>query len=374
VPVPCEVTGTFGAVGDQDFYAFHAKKGEKVVVEVYGERQSGLIDPFLAGFDPAGKRVFSLDDSGRNIGQLRFTTNTRDPRWDLTAPATGEYAVQVRDLYFQQRGGPHFTYRLSIRHPRPDFRLVVVPAHETQPDATVVGRGGKNWMDVLAFRNDGLEGPIRIEAAGLPRGVTCAPVVIGPGKTSVPLVFQAAPDAPLGHAEIRVVGKAEVGGALVVRVARAGGLTWPTVNTPGIARMADSLVLAVREPAPFALAATPAKTEVKPGEKVPIRVRVDRAGDWAENVQVSGFDLPPNAQVALVNVAKNAREATAELTLPPNLRPGTYSFVLRGAGQSPRDYHGGARDPKKPRGANVRVVYPSDPITITVGASPGAKK
>ena len=52
-----------------------AKKGEKIVVEMFGERQSGLIDPFLAGFDPTGKRLFSGDDAGRNIGQLRFTTN-----------------------------------------------------------------------------------------------------------------------------------------------------------------------------------------------------------------------------------------------------------------------------------------------------------
>ena len=164
LPVPCEVTGTLAPAGDLDHYAFQAKKDEKLVIEVYGERQSGLIDPFLTGFDPTGKRIFSADDSGGNIGQIRFTTSTRDTRWDLTAPKDGEYVVQVRDLYYQQRGAPHFTYRLSVRRPEPDFRLVAVPVHETQPDATVVGRGGKHWMDVLAFRKDGFDGPIRVEA------------------------------------------------------------------------------------------------------------------------------------------------------------------------------------------------------------------
>ncbi len=140
---------------------------------------------------------------------MRFTTNTRDARWDFTAAADGEYFVQVRDLYFQQRGEPRFIYRLSVRRPTPDFRLIAVPTHDTQPDATVVGRGGKHWMDVLAFRKDGFDEPIRVEATNLPPGVTCDPVVIGPGKTSAPLVFQAAPEAPLGHAAMRDHGKGD---------------------------------------------------------------------------------------------------------------------------------------------------------------------
>jgi hypothetical protein len=370
VSVPGDVTGTFGRPGDLDWYAFSAKKGERIVVDVYGERQSGLVDPFLTGYDAKGKRIFSLDDSGRNIGQIRFTTTTHDPRWDFTAPADGEYFVQVRDLYYQQRGDVRCTYRLSIRRPRPDFRLIVVPVHDIQPDATVVRRGGNHWMDVLAFRNDDFNDPIRIEAADLPAGVTCVPVVIGPGKTSAPLVFHAAKDAPLGHAAIRVTGKATIDESEVVRLARGGGLTWPTVNTPGTARLADSIVLSVREQAPFTVTAVPAKTELTAGEKLPIAVQVERAAGWDENVQLSGFDLPPGATVALVSVAKGATRGQVELVLPPNLRPGTYTFTVNGAGQVSRDY-GRPSDPKKPRGANVRVVYPSNPITISV--SPAAR-
>ena len=242
-----DITGTFAPAGDLDFYAFSAKKGEKFVIETIGDRQwGGLVDPFLVGYNSLGKKLISVDDSGRNVGQLRFTTNTHDARWDFVAAADGEYFVQVRDSYYQQRGDARFVYRLSVRRPQPDFRLVVVPAAETQPDCTVARRGGNQWMDVLVFRNDGMDEPIRIEADQLPPGVTCEPVVIGPGKTSVPLVFHAAKDAPIGHAAIRVIGKSKISETELVRVARAGGLTWPTVNTPGIARLADSLVLAVR--------------------------------------------------------------------------------------------------------------------------------
>ena len=365
LPIPCDVTGTFSPVNDVDFYAFTAKKGEKIVVEIFGERQSGLVDPFLTGFDSKGKKIYSADDGGRNIGQIRFTTNTRDARWDFTAPADGEYYVQVRDLYFQQRGEPRFTYRLSVRRPTPDFRLVVVPTHDTQPDATVVGRGGKHWMDVLVFRDDGFDEPIHITATNLPPGVTCVPVVIGPGKTSAPLVFEAAAHAAIGHAAIRVLGKATIGEVEAVRVARGGGLTWQTTNTPGIARMGDSIVLSVRETRPFAVTATPAKTTVAPGDKLSITIKIDRAADWSEPVQLAGYDLPNNVTMALVNIAKEANEAKAEVVLPMNLRPGTYTFTVNGAGQVSRDYNR-PPDPKRVKGNNIRQVYPSNAITITV--------
>ena len=365
LPIPCDVTGTFAPVNDVDVFGFGAKKGERIVVEVFGERQSGQIDPTMAGFDAKGKRIFTLDDFNSNIGQLRFTTQTRDARWDFTAPANGDYFVQVRDLYFQQRGSGNFSYRLCMRRPRPDFRLVAVPVHDTQPHSTTVGRGSKNWLDVLVFRNDGFDEPIEIQATNLPPGVTCAPVEIGPGKTSVPLVFSAAPDAPLGHAEIHVLGKAKIEGKDVVRYARGGGLTWPTVNTPGVARMANSIVLAVRQPASFEVTATPGTISAKPGAKVKFEVALKRAAGWDGPVQLSGFDLPPNAKVALVNVAKDAKVGTVEVALPPNLKPGPYTFTINAAGQVPRDY-ALVQNGKKATAANVRATYPSNAITISV--------
>jgi hypothetical protein len=368
--VPCEVSGTFSPVGDKDYFAFTATKGQRLVVEVYGERQSGLVDPILAGFDAKGNRLTTGDDIGRNIGQLRFTTTTRDSRWDFNVPADGEYFVQVRDLYFQQRGEPRFTYRMSVRPLRPDFRLMAVPVAEVLPDATTIGQGANHWLDVLAFRNDGFEDPIEIEAVDLPPGVTCEKVTIGPGKTSVPLVFHAAPDAPLGEAEIRILGRATIDGAAVTRRARGGGLIWATVNTPGVARMTDTIVLAVRERAPFTLSAQAAKTSLAAGEKLAIQVGTSVAPDWSGEIQLSGFDLPDKATLPLVTVRKGSTSAQVELTLPPTLKPGPYTFTIHGSGQVPRNY-AIERDPSKPRGNNMRMVATSNPITITVVAPKG---
>jgi len=163
-------------VNDVDHYAFTAKKGEKVVVEIFGERQSGPGRSVPDGFDSAGKRIFSADDVGRTSARFASRRRRADARWDFTAPADGEYFVQVRDLYFQQRGEPRFTYRLSVRRPTPDFRLVVVPKHRHaagrdhgRPPAVSSG-----WT-VLAFRDDGFDEPIRVEATNLPPGGDLCP-------------------------------------------------------------------------------------------------------------------------------------------------------------------------------------------------------
>jgi hypothetical protein len=370
VTIPSDITGTFSPVNDLDYFKFAAKKNQKLVVEIFGERQSGLTDPMLSSFDEKGKRLTSGDDFGRNIGKLRFPTNTRDGRWDYTATADGMLTVQLRDLYHQQRGDARFTYRLSFREPQPSFRLIAVPTAEILPDSTVVRQGGKYWLDVLVNKEDGFDEPITVTAEDLPAGVTAEPVIIGPGKTSVPLVFQAAPDAPLDQKAIRIVGRAKLGEVELTNVARGGGLTWSTVNTPGISRLQDSIILSVREPAPFALQAEAKAKEVIAGEKLEITLKLTRAADWSDEVQLAGFDLPQNCTMALVNIEKGKNEAKVELAVAANTKPGKYTFTVNGSGQMARNYPL-ERDAKK-WDKNLRGVLPSNPLTIEI--LPAAKK
>jgi hypothetical protein len=287
------------------------------------------------------------------------------------APADGEYFVQVRDLYFQQRGEPRFTYRLNVRPLEPDFRLLAVPVAEVQPDATTVRRGGNHWLDVLVFRQDGFDEPIEVSADQLPEGVTCEPVTIGPGKTSVPLVFHAAASAPLGNREIRITGRAKLGDQEITRQARGGSLIWETVNTPGIARLADTIVLTVREPPPFAVQAKAAAASVAPGGRLMIDVQITRAADWSDAVQLSGFDLPSGATMPLKPITRGSTTGKVELILAPNAKQGQFTFTVQASGQVARNY-ATETDPKR-RGSNIRVVATSNPITITIAAPAGGK-
>ncbi len=229
-------------------------------------------------------------------------------------------------------------------------------------------------------RIDGFDEPIRVEAdpADLPPGVFCTPVVIGPGKTSVPLVFEAAADAPIGQGQIRIHGNSLVDGrpTIAPRPRRGPDLAdrEHSRHRPDGRRGRHRRSRGV----PFMVSArldpeVSGKTtfEIHPGAKVAIKVNVQHAGDWNAPVQLSGFDLPNNARVNLVTIpptpgnAATVAEAKVELVLPNNLKPGPYTFTINGAGQVPRDYFA-QRDPAKPRGNNVRGIFPSNPITIHV--------
>ena len=79
---------------------------------------------------------------------------------DFEAPADGDYVVHLKDV----RGleGKNFAYRLSIQEADADFQL---GADVMNPN---IPRGGSELVTVVANRVRGYEGPIDIQAEGLP--------------------------------------------------------------------------------------------------------------------------------------------------------------------------------------------------------------
>jgi predicted nucleic acid-binding Zn-ribbon protein len=87
------------AANKSDFYKLAAKKGQRILIHVWGERIDSPIDAILTVHDPSGKRVAaSLNEIGL------------DPLGDFTAEADGEYIIKVSDYLYN--GGPKFYYRM----------------------------------------------------------------------------------------------------------------------------------------------------------------------------------------------------------------------------------------------------------------------
>jgi hypothetical protein len=362
--LPAAVTGRF-LTGDLDFFSFKAVKGKKYVIEVLAQKLGSPADPDLEILNEKGEVGMVLADDNQNIGQIRFYTNGRDIRGIYNATKDGEFKIRLEHLYRAGQGGPQYSYRLVVREdPTPDFRLVCQPPHEVHRDSHLVLRGGRSRVDILAWRLDGHVSPIEVEVQGLPKGVTADPVVLGPGVTWGTLVLTAAADAQLGESEIRIVGKSDVDGVKREHAARGGVVVWDTVNTPAISRQTQSIVLAVRDAAPFDLAAKLITPSVEQGKPIELAVEVRRYGAMKNAVQLvgTGYQLPPRMEIPTTNVSPGQTQAKVSIDTA-KMSPGTYSFLINGDAQVPVAQPTGAAK-------NIRCVYPSNTVTVTITPAP----
>jgi hypothetical protein len=124
---------------------------------------------------PIAHLFYRNDDGGPGYG--------KDSLLHFTAPADGEYIVCIRDV--QGLGGENYAYRLTARHPRPDFRLSVSPRNPNVP------AGGTIPVTVTALRMDGFDGPIEVSLADLPAGLHASSGVIAPGQVSATIALSA---------------------------------------------------------------------------------------------------------------------------------------------------------------------------------------
>lgn len=350
---PCECAGQFYPQGDQDWFTFEAKQGQKYVIEVISQRQGSIADPFLLveqlSTDKQGKEIVkelkSEDDAGEAAADPDFNTRHDDPVYRFTAPADGVYRVLVRDLYFSSRGDPRFVYRLAIRPEQPDFRLVAMPKFSgSQPNANqqasvvwspLLRKGGTDLIEVVALRRDGFDGEIAITAEDLPAGVTAEPASIPSGASMTTLVLKAAEDAPATAAAFRLVGRSKLGEKEIAREARPAALVWSGQQRQAAARsrLTDDLTLAVSdaEQAPFLIEPKDnARWETSRAGKLEIPLKVTRRDGFDGPIQLAVSGLPRGFQRAN-NVAVGAKADSANLTLivPANAPLGSFSLFLR---------------------------------------------
>jgi Bacterial pre-peptidase C-terminal domain len=396
---PCEFVGQFFPRGRRDWVSFLAKKGEVYWIEVISQRLGLPTDPRMLvqqiKRDAKGAEqvvdIQCVDDNLANtervhwsfLDSVLYDMTTHDPVYRFVAPEDGTYRVMVQDLarpaqdvLHAAKGDPRRVYRLSIRRPAPDFRLVAVPRPPTNLPSEAAAQttiwspalrpGGAELIEVFADRRDGFEGEIQVTVDNLPQGVTAIPIVIAPGQTSATLVLKAAVNAPPGMTPLNIKGKARIGLGDAVRHARYATMIW-AVQTTGVtyhrSRLTDQLCVSVMasEPAPFSLQVDPElRLEAPLTGTVKFPVKVVRRGDFRGEVELFAYGLPPSTSGPLhaqpkyhkpITLPANKDVTEFTITVPGYVPPGTYSFFLSGLGTV--SY---ARNPEKLKAAETRLA------------------
>jgi hypothetical protein len=258
-----------------------------------------------------GMPLFTLDyrndDGGYTFG--------RDSRLTFTAPADGEYFLRLRD----RRGlsGPELAYRLTAAEPRPDFKVFVGTSAPNVP------RGGRVPVYVSVERIDGFDGPVEVEATGLPPGLTATRATVPAGATAAALTLSASADASPQPVPFQLVGRARIGEQVVEHEA--------TMDGP----MGLSLATAVGDPELHLARVEPAVIELPAGGRAKVTVRIRRAGGFAGRVPVGVQNVPFGVHIpdiglngVLITEQQDAREFYLEAD--PHAPPIEQSLFLTG--------------------------------------------
>ncbi len=352
--LPCEVAGQFYPQRDVDWYSFEAAKDEVWAFDVTSQRLGIASDPALLiqrlstndkGEQEIADVVFIDDLPDQNFnnrsGRHEFDERSSDPSYLFKAPADGTYRVMLKDSTSAVKSDPRLVYRLAIRKPQPDFRIVAVPGDST--GSLMLRKGGRDVVRVIAYRQDGFDSEIRVSGNGLPEGVTTEDIIIGPGNSFGTLIISATDAAPASVGTIQVSAKAAIAGSEVSRAARYGvGLSPYQFNQPNSivpsvqSRLVDRIQVCVSdsEPAPqtLTIGGDGKVLETSRGGVLKIPYSVRRVEGSAGNLLGLPIDFPPNTNAQQVNIGGNEK-GEFEIRFQSNTVPGTYSFYLAGFNQ-----------------------------------------
>lgn len=348
VAAPLVINGRLGRTNDVDFFRWRARSDEKTVVEVRARAFASPLDALLTVMGTNGTVLAQNDDA-----------NGLDARLEFDAKSGTDYTVSLRDL--TDRGGPRFGYRLAIQPAdlTPGF---VVRVSEPRPR---VHRGATAALRCEVERRNGFDGSIRVTAEGLPAGVGCAPLVLGPAGPKYGWLILNASSAPaLGYFPLRLVATAELGGRPVTQVAE-----FPD----------DSYVTVLPE-APFAVELGQAMASVEQAGSLAFDVAVMRKPGYTGEIKVVAEEVPGMA-IPPVTLATDQSRGKLAARVAYNAEAGPHPLMVRAeasvAGQ-PVTVHAASAIPVQTDGIPYFIVamlpgssfFLTNPVKLSATALP----
>jgi len=299
VSVPAAICGQINQPNDIDVYKFTATKGQAFTIDVWAQRLGSSLDAHLRILDAQGRQLAQADDT--RIGRR----STRDARLDSwTAPGDGTYYMEVRDVHL--RGDDRMPYVIVVQPAEPSFRLVL------DTDKTQLTPGTAGVLFVRAERINGFDGEIRLAVEGLPPGVKAYAGRILPGKAQDGcIIFEAAPDASMAAANVRVWGEAVIQRGEQSYDVRVEAVPYQEIYQPGGGRghwPVETHTVAIGAPSDVrSVQVSTQQLTLKPGDNARIDVHVERAEGFDKNITLDvqfrhlntiyGDPLPPGVSL-----------------------------------------------------------------------------
>lgn len=324
VTIPGALHGVIGKPRDRDWFWFSARKGQAFGVRVWARELGSPLDAVVNVYVRGGKHVVGNDDAGgRPDSALRFV-----------APADGEYELRVRD--FLDGGGPAHAYRVEVAPERPTLGLTLHAFGRNSQDrqALAVPRGNR-FAALLRLERRAAGGPVELALGALPAGVAPVTTPVCPaGATVVPLVLEAAPDAPLAAGLVPITARHLAKPPVAATLRHTVPLSYGAPNNAVYHEVTvDRLAVAVSEPAPFALRLEPPAAPLVREGSAKLVVAVERASGFEGTVELWLLYDPPGVGSRRRVVVKKGQDR-AEIALDANARAALGDWPLVAIGKA----------------------------------------
>lgn len=304
--LPATLNGRFLTPGDTDTYRVTLRKGQLWRFDGWVERLGSPTDAVLSISDPSGKMLATNDDG---------VAGTKDPRLWFSAPADGDYLLQIREVGMS-RLGERLVYRLDASVQLPDFEV------EAGPEAADLSPGGSVEVNITVRRLGSFAGPVAITAANLPAGVTAAPLTLAPNQDKGKLKLTASADARSGSVQVRVVGKSTSDGQELRRVATVPVTNPAQLSLGSATREREDLLVTVRYPVPFKVEADDSYVFMNLGTHYPAKVVLTRNPGFTAPIILSAADRQPRDPQGITFDRLEVADGKSEVFLPMHLPQG----------------------------------------------------
>lgn len=320
--LPLNFNGRIERPGDVDHFRFKAVKGQVYDIHCFARRIRSPLDPVMVlqrASDGGG--VASNDDA---VGPDSYF------RWQ--APDDNEYVLRVTDHL--GRGGEDFVYRIEFLPVEATLALSLPKIGQySQIRQTIVVPRGNRYATLVNCARNNFGGELTLEAADLPPGVRMVAEPVPANLSAVPVLFEAAADAPIGGTLAQLSGKhadpnQSVRGAfdqtVELIIGNPGQSIYWSYHT-------DRVAVAVVEESPFTLEIVEPKVPLVRNGSMQLKIVAHRREGFTAPIRVEFPFRPPGiGAAASVTIPENQNEVLYPVNAAGNAALGKWKVFALG--------------------------------------------
>ncbi len=325
--LPQALNGRLEKNGDVDFFKLTAKKGQVWEVECYARRIGSPVDPVVNIYKADKSNILGNDDARGQDSYMRWAV-----------PEDGDYYVRISDHLGQ--GGETYVYRVEMTPVTPSLKLGIprVDRYSQTRQTIVVPRGNRYGTLILGTRAD-FGGPIELSSQGIPGGVSLTAQPMHPSTTLMPVVFEAAADAPIEGELVDLRGKlADANQPNVIVEGGFENLADFVLGEPNasvyISGIANKVPIAVAKEVPFRLEIVQPKVPLVRSGTMNLKVVVHRDEGFDAPIYVQFPFSPPGIGAAgAITIDKGQSEGPYPLNANGDAMIGKWPVIAIGAAE-----------------------------------------